>query len=1076
MAKYIAEMEVSLAEMNSIRLDVSGKLVSCGIIGRITDKRPTLVQTLFADLKAVAEPRRLIAKLRDICNHEAVTKRKIVEEESTPSSSTALSTTSRKIAKKPTRNCKNGHNPNIGHSADECYFLHPEKKPEWMKKRDKASAYISAPSNPDQEQLSSTALIQPSFGYNTILTDHSDTISMVLDSGASHHMLNSLAYFQKTVKTLIQITTGNDKGADKLVAIARGDATLKFENGNTIILKNALYVPDLSRNLISMIQLLRHKATIYNNNRRFEVKIDNGIPIQVNIDNFILEIEGIIEPKVIAMAAQIKPIIQDFTLWHNRLGHASANQIAASLSLSKKFNKLRSFSSPLEVVHGDLVGPITPATNGGARYFLTLVDQFTGYIHTDILKEKSDACNSIIDFIRFFEKQTERPFKKLITDRGGEFCNKSLSDFLKIEGIQHNVSPPYTPQHNGLAERANRTIIEMTRCMLMQANVAPQWWGEAVRTATATTNCLPSLSKSKSSPIELMFGIKPNFHFLRPFGCVLLGYENDYSSYKVARMDTKDIITTKHAYFDESSFPECGPRNKSFTTYGINKLPVFTTEEPQPIEVDNVNEDEMMNEENEIRGILNENDSINRMEVENQTRESITKDINHLVEESSLINGNISQENIVSTKRIRKQLYTVTASVDPKTHKQAMASEDNMKWKEAELKEINNMLKHEVWSVRLQLPDDEPIPATWAFRRKLGSSNEVIEYKARICAQGFKQTYGLNFLAKYAPTGKAASLRFLLSFAINNDMKIHQLDVRSAFLTCPLTDKVTMLPPQGYNIPENLVLSLNKAIYGLKQSPLVWYKRLTNFLKSIGFQIGVSDPCVFWRKESNNQPATWIFAHVDDLVIVSKDPLVFKAQMEKEFEIKYLGDATFLLGMNIERFSNGIQINQSQYIDRKLQEYNLQDEHVASCPINPREYMKKATSNEIIEFNKMNVNYRALIGSLTYLSILTRPDISYAVSTLSQYLDNPGIKHYYAAVQVFRYLKGTYRFGLIFKKEKGAQLKAFADADWGNCPDTRRSTTGFLVMVGTHIINWKSTKQATISLSSAEAEYKALSD
>ncbi|KAI7958336.1 hypothetical protein MJO29_006553 [Puccinia striiformis f. sp. tritici] len=153
MAKYIAQMEGSLAEMNSICLHVSGKVISCGIVGRITDKRPTLVQTRFDDLKAVAEPRRLIAKLRDIHNHEAVTKRKIIEEESTESSSTALTATSRKIAKKPTRNCKNGHNPHIGHTADECYFLHPEKKPEWMKKKDKASAYVSTSVNPEQEQF-----------------------------------------------------------------------------------------------------------------------------------------------------------------------------------------------------------------------------------------------------------------------------------------------------------------------------------------------------------------------------------------------------------------------------------------------------------------------------------------------------------------------------------------------------------------------------------------------------------------------------------------------------------------------------------------------------------------------------------------------------------------------------------------------------------------------------------------------------------------------------------------------------------------------------------------------------------
>ncbi|POV97395.1 hypothetical protein PSTT_15070 [Puccinia striiformis] len=1121
MAKYIAEMEVSLAEINSIRLDVSGKVISCGIVGRITDKRPTLVQTLFADLRAVAEPRRLIAKLRDICNHEAVTKRKIVEEEhgSAGPAGTALST-SRKFIKKPSRNCRNGHNPNLGHTEDECHVLHPEKKPEWMKKRDKASAHFTAAELSMSTQEPSTSLVRPSFGYNSMLGDGSDTLSMVLDSGASHHMLNNIGYFQHSRKVLMQITTGNDKGDHKLIAVAQGDAMLKFENGTSLFLKNTLYVPDLTRNLISMVQLLKDKAVIYNKDRNFAVKIDNQTPIQVSIENFILEIKGVIRPMAVAMITEVKTVVNDFTMWHNRLGHASAKRIATSLSIPNKFIKVNScsscmegkmtripfkshyhsVSSPLEVVHGDLVGPISPPTNGGARYFLTLVDQFTGYIYTEILKEKSDATEAIINYKRFFEKQTERPLKKLITNGGGEFCNKTLGDFLKIEGIQHNVSPPYTPQHNGLAERANRTIIEMTRCMMMQANMAPDWWGEAVRTATATTNCLPTLSKGKTSPIYAMFKSKPNLNFFRPFGCrvwmnkpkhnrdakfdsiawegVLIGYENDYSSYKVVRMDTKDILMTKHAYFDESTFPTCAAKNRSFIGLGVNKLPRFATDEPTPISFEEEDhQKEIEREEVEMRDLLDQMNAPEMNENEKRTHNQINEDIDQLTKSSSIINGEISGANILSTKRVCKQLYTVSVTlIDPKTHKQAMESKDSLKWKEAELKEINNMLKHNVWSIRLKLPEDEPIPATWAFRRKLGPGNEIIEYKARICAQGFKQTYGLNFMAKYAPTGKAASLRFLLSFAVNNNMKIHQLDVRSAFLTCPLEDKVTLLPPKGYEIPENSILDLNKAIYGLKQSPLVWYKRLTVFLKSIGFKIGASDPCVFWREESEYQPATWIFAHVDDLVIISKDPEVFKKQMEKEFAIKYLGDATFLLGMNIERFANGIQINQSQYIDRKLLEYGFKDEHISSCPINPREYLKRATVNEINEFKKLDISYRALIGSLNYLSILTRPDISYAVSTLSQYLENPGIKHYYAAVQIFQYLKGTRNFGLVFKKEKGMMLRAFADADWGNGPDTRRSTTGFVVTVGTHLVDWKSTKQATISLSSAEAEYKALSD
>jgi hypothetical protein len=130
----------------------------------------------------------------------------------------------------------------------------------------------------------------------------------------------------------------------------------------------------------------------------------------------------------------------------------------------------------------------------------------------------------------------------------------------------------------------------------------------------------------------------------------------------------------------------------------------------------------------------------------------------------------------------------------------------------------------------------------------------VIEYKARICARGFCQTLRLNFDQKYTPTGKATSLRLLLSFAINNNLQIHQLDVKSAFLTCPLEDKVTLFPPHGFVCPPNSVLQLKKAIYGLKKASEEWHKRLSGFIISIGFIAMVSNSCVFNRKEALSQP------------------------------------------------------------------------------------------------------------------------------------------------------------------------------------------------------------------------------
>jgi hypothetical protein len=135
------------------------------------------------------------------------------------------------------------------------------------------------------------------------------------------------------------------------------------------------------------------------------------------------------------------------------------------------------------------------------------------------LKEKSQAGMAFIDFKVFFEKQTRCKVKKFITDGGGEFVKNSLSLQLKELAIQHNILPPYTPQHNGVAERANKNIINMACCMLIHSGLAKEWWGEAVKTAMAVTNCLPSLGRSCLSPIEQFFGKWPNFSIFKPFGC-----------------------------------------------------------------------------------------------------------------------------------------------------------------------------------------------------------------------------------------------------------------------------------------------------------------------------------------------------------------------------------------------------------------------------------------------------------------------------------------------------------------------------------------------------------------------------
>ncbi|KAH9442915.1 hypothetical protein Pst134EB_033155 [Puccinia striiformis f. sp. tritici] len=919
-------------------------------------------------------------------------------------------------------------------------------------------------------------------------------------------MFNNISHFISTQPAEVYIITGSGEDSKKMCATHRGTARLKIGN-STITLHNALFVPNLTTNLISFAQLIKEKAVITAKEERMTITLNGNHTISVNTSNNLFEIEGVGKMQPTALNTDTKSHDSDL-MWHLRLGHASAARIKAIIDPSVNYKgrincatcmkgkmiKLPfkgSFlptSSPLEVVHGDLVGPINPATNNGFRYFLTLVDQHTGYIDVTLLKEKSEATAAIVSYKTKFEKQTGHTIKKLVTDGGGEFCNKSLGEILQLEGIQHNVSPPYTPQHNGIAERANRTVIEMTRCNLLQTNMDAEWWGAAVKFSVIITNSLPSLSKSRASPFQLFLKSQPNQKFYKPFGCrawilkpkvnkdrkfdsvswegTLVGYANDQSSYQILRHEDRKIIISRQVRFEEHSFPRCPAVNRSLNISESNDSePIFTSEPILPFDEAPEIEVQPALEEPELE------DTIDNHPISPETGKRWVYVSNY--EPPSNIESTINESNIISSKRIRKQVCYVAMTTDPKSHFIAMKSFDHLKWKEAELKEINNMRKYEVWIERPKQEADKPIASTWAYRKKLGPDNQVIEYKARICAQGFRQTFGVNFELKYAPTGKAASLCLLLTFAINNDLQIHQLDVRSAFLTCPLEDTVTLLPPPGYNCPPGTIFELKKAIYGLKQSSLVWYKRLSTFLFSIGFSASLSDPCVFYRQ--SYQP-TWIYAHVDDLVIISRDASVFKKEIEKEFDIKYLGAASFLLGMNIDRTKNQLHIHQTQYVERKIIEFGLTEAKPASCPMNPKIHLKAASPQEISELAELNINYRALVGSLNYLSVLTRPDISYAVSVLSQHLEKPGIQHFRAAQQVFRYLAGTKHVGLVFTKSDGLSLCAHVDSDWGNCPDTRRSATGYVVLTGNQTLSWKASRQATVSLSSTEAEYKALSD
>ena len=261
------------------------------------------------------------------------------------------------------------------------------------------------------------------------------------------------------------------------------------------------------------------------------------------------------------------------------------------------------------------------------------------------------------------------------------------------------------------------------------------------------------------------------------------------------------------------------------------------------------------------------------------------------------------------------------------------------------------MEDHDVWEVIDKKVDDKLINCTWVFKIKRNSENEPTEYKARLCAQGFRQTEGLDYSTTFAPTGKLTSLRMLISFALDNNLKFHLIDIKSAFLNAPISEEILLKPPPGVNVKENQVLKLKKAMYGLKQAPQAWHQTLSKWLFSIGFHRCDAEPCVFWRK------GTFLYLHVDDIAIFSKNPEEFKAEVKKKFNMKDMGEAKFLLGMNIDQQPDYIYISQEHYIDNLLVRFNFEDLYPRKSPSNPKGKLVKASKKEILEFDKLNINF-----------------------------------------------------------------------------------------------------------------------
>ena len=426
--------------------------------------------------------------------------------------------------------------------------------------------------------------------------------------------------------------------------------------------------------------------------------------------------------------------------------------------------------------------------------------------------------------------------------------------------------------------------------------------------------------------------------------------------------------------------------------------------------------------------------------------------------------------------------YYFVSVTDPKGWTAAMEGPQREQWLEAAEKELAVLRKSGTFE-EVKLPRGAKlITGVWVFRTKLDENGDVDKFKARLCARGFMQIRGVHFDETFAPVAKLKSIRLILALAALLRLNLTQMDVVAAYLNGEIDDKheIYMRPPPGYKTNENdTVLRIRKAIYGLKQAGRRWNHKLDLYLKSLGFKPTHADPSVYVRYAG--QSIVILGVYVDDFIIADNDPKMrakLKADLEKKFDMKDLGELKWILGMRVSRDSKGcIRVDQCQYTEQIINRFGMSKCNPVDTPVVPGAILTKADSDHDPESMKA-IPYRSAVGALMYLMCGTRPDIATAVSRVSRHLETPTHQHWTAVKRIFRYLRRhslgiTYRGGAS-NAIVSVNLTGYADADYGNDPDTRRSTTGHVFMLAGGAISWESTRQRTVALSTTEAEYMAL--
>ena len=424
---------------------------------------------------------------------------------------------------------------------------------------------------------------------------------------------------------------------------------------------------------------------------------------------------------------------------------------------------------------------------------------------------------------------------------------------------------------------------------------------------------------------------------------------------------------------------------------------------------------------------------------------------------------------------------------EPKTWKQAMNTMAAQKWFEAAKAEVDGLQGMGTWIPVRPIPGVKPIDSKWVFKIKYNTDGTIEKYKGRLVVRGDSQKAGIDYGEVFSPVAHNTMCRMLLSMANACDFEVDLVDVCQAFLNAPLEEEIYMRPAPGVTdilgIPPDSWLKLKRNLYGLKQAPRNWSLTFTKWmLEKQAFTKASIDDCLFYKEFKHNGKDVFILLlmYVDDNIIISNDRECldkFKADMHEEFKIVDKKDIKTYLGVQIERDRKAktLKMHQTAYLNEILSAMNIKPDDPVTYPT-PLPQGVSLVKNEGQPY-ELDL-YRSVIGSLIYLSTWTRIDIAYAVSALAAHMSNPSRDHHVALKHLLHYLHGTRDKGITYHANDVHginKLYGFVDADYAGDPNSRRSRSGYVMMMNSGCISWRTKLQTVIAHSTTDAEVYAAS-